>query len=33
MNPIQVPADGGTKINILGIPMVIRFPVVTPAAS
>lgn len=24
MNPIQIPSDGGTKINILGIPMVIR---------
>jgi mannose-6-phosphate isomerase-like protein (cupin superfamily) len=24
MNPIQIPNDGGKKINILGIPMVIR---------
>ena len=24
MNPIQVPHDGGQKVNILGIPMVIR---------
>ena len=24
MNPIQVPNDGGKKINVLGIPMVIR---------
>ena len=24
MNPIQVPNDGGRKVNILGIPMVIR---------
>ena len=24
MNPIQIPADGGKKVNILGIPMVIR---------
>ena len=24
MNPIQVPHNGGTKINVLGIPMVIR---------
>jgi mannose-6-phosphate isomerase-like protein (cupin superfamily) len=24
MNPIQIPSDGGKKINILGIPMVIR---------
>ena len=24
MNPIQVPVDGGKKVNILGIPMVIR---------
>ena len=24
MTPIQVPADGGKKVNILGIPMVIR---------
>ena len=24
MNPIQVPNDGGKKVNILGIPMVIR---------
>ena len=24
MTPIQVPSDGGTKVNILGIPMVIR---------
>jgi hypothetical protein len=23
-NPIVVPADGGQKVNILGIPMVIR---------
>jgi len=24
MNPIQVPSDGGQKVNVLGIPMVIR---------
>jgi quercetin dioxygenase-like cupin family protein len=24
MTPIQVPSEGGTKVNILGIPMVIR---------
>lgn len=24
MNPIRVPLDGGRKINVLGIPMVIR---------
>ena len=24
MNPIQIPNDGGTQVNILGIPMVIR---------
>src|ERR1051326_491448 len=24
MNPIQVPSDGGRKISVLGIPMVIR---------
>jgi len=24
MTPIQVPSDGGKKVNILGIPMVIR---------
>src|ERR1700752_2979504 len=24
MNPIHVPSDGGKKVNILGIPMVIR---------
>ena len=24
MNPIQIPSDGGKKVNILGIPMVIR---------
>ena len=24
MKPIQIPSDGGRKINILGIPMVIR---------
>ena len=24
MNPIHIPSDGGTKINVLGIPMVIR---------
>jgi quercetin dioxygenase-like cupin family protein len=24
MKPIQVPADGGKKLNVLGIPMVIR---------
>ena len=24
MNPIQIPNDGGKKVNILGIPMVIR---------
>ena len=24
MNPIQIPNDGGRKVNILGIPMVIR---------
>jgi mannose-6-phosphate isomerase-like protein (cupin superfamily) len=24
MNPLQIPSDGGRKINILGIPMVIR---------
>ena len=24
MNPIQIPNDGGKKLNILGIPMVIR---------
>jgi quercetin dioxygenase-like cupin family protein len=24
MKPIQLPSDGGTKINVLGIPMVIR---------
>ena len=24
MNPIQVPNDGGTKANVLGIPMAIR---------
>ena len=24
MNPILIPADGGKKVNILGIPMVIR---------
>lgn len=24
MKPIQVPSDGGKKINVLGIPMVIR---------
>jgi len=24
MTPIQIPSDGGKKINILGIPMVIR---------
>ena len=24
MNPIQIPSDGGKKINVLGIPMVIR---------
>src|SRR5215831_14659457 len=24
MNPIQVPHDGGKKVNVLGIPMVIR---------
>jgi quercetin dioxygenase-like cupin family protein len=24
MTPIQIPSDGGRKINILGIPMVIR---------
>jgi quercetin dioxygenase-like cupin family protein len=24
MRPIQVPSEGGTKVNILGIPMVIR---------
>ena len=24
MNPIQIPRDGGNKVNILGIPMVIR---------
>src|SRR4030095_12279245 len=24
MNPIQVPNDGGNKVNVLGIPMVIR---------
>jgi hypothetical protein len=23
-NPIQVPNDGGRKVNVLGIPMVIR---------
>ena len=24
MHPIQVPSDGGTRLNVLGIPMVIR---------
>ena len=24
MNPIQIPSEGGKKINVLGIPMVIR---------
>ncbi len=24
MQPIQIPADGGRKLNVLGIPMVIR---------
>src|SRR5947208_9196556 len=24
MKPIQIPSDGGKKINVLGIPMVIR---------
>src|SRR5438128_2636919 len=24
MKPIQIPSDGGTKLNVLGIPMVIR---------
>lgn len=24
MNPIQVPDEGGKKVNIFGIPMVIR---------
>jgi mannose-6-phosphate isomerase-like protein (cupin superfamily) len=24
VNPIQIPSDGGKKVNILGIPMVIR---------
>ena len=24
MTPIQIPNDGGKKVNILGIPMVIR---------
>jgi quercetin dioxygenase-like cupin family protein len=24
MNPLQIPNDGGKKVNILGIPMVIR---------
>lgn len=24
MNPIQVPSDGGKKVNVLGIPLVIR---------
>ena len=24
MNPIQISSDGGKKINVLGIPMVIR---------
>ena len=24
MNPIQIPHDGGKKLNVLGIPMVIR---------
>jgi mannose-6-phosphate isomerase-like protein (cupin superfamily) len=24
VNPIQIPSDGGEKINVLGIPMVIR---------
>ena len=24
MNPIQIPGDGGNKLNVLGIPMVIR---------
>lgn len=24
MSPIQIPSDGGTRINILGIPLVIR---------
>jgi len=24
MNPIQIPSDGGKKIKVLGIPMVIR---------
>jgi len=24
MKPIQIPAEGGKKVNVLGIPMVIR---------
>jgi mannose-6-phosphate isomerase-like protein (cupin superfamily) len=24
MNPIQIPSDGGTQVNVLGIPMFIR---------
>ena len=24
MNPIHIPNDGGKRVNILGIPMVIR---------
>jgi hypothetical protein len=24
MNPIQVPNDGGRKVNVLGIPLIIR---------